>query len=415
MIIASMASFAGFLAHALSDHLIDQGAPPSASREGRAAVAGGGARNPGLFLKVGVGLRRRASVLAQSLASLSLFKPGAERSEGVVPSIPPRATRSAVDPLLELVHCDARAAARFIRVVMLTGTVGGLVAILGCGLFLSLRWNDSASCPRPLKLWLLVHSVLQLVQVPVRIVFLVRLGACACEDLDAVEVCVRQMTQSRCWRASRGVAAVTYAWLILGVIWVLHVGAAAPALDDARCTTSPSSQNYYSSASCACRGVLQMTLTVLLQAGVRVAISLKAFRQYFGEDVYRPVEETTKLEGASPEELAALEVVQYEEELLPREEDDSSQQRRDGEEAEAAADQAPPTAPLGIVVREASCAICLAEHRGGELLRRLHCGHCFHVACADRWLQRSRRCPLCMTALPVYAISSASDDEARAA
>jgi hypothetical protein len=44
----------------------------------------------------------------------------------------------------------------------------------------------------------------------------------------------------------------------------------------------------------------------------------------------------------------------------------------------------------------ATCAVCLSEHVAGEQLRRLPCGHRFHVHCCDQWLQRNKRCPLCV-------------------
>jgi hypothetical protein len=46
-----------------------------------------------------------------------------------------------------------------------------------------------------------------------------------------------------------------------------------------------------------------------------------------------------------------------------------------------------------------TCAVCLSEHSAGDQLRILPCGHRFHVACCDRWLQRNKRCPLCVRAI----------------
>mmetsp|Transcript_50091 Transcript_50091/g.119176 ORF Transcript_50091/g.119176 Transcript_50091/m.119176 type:complete len:288 (-) Transcript_50091:68-931(-) len=42
------------------------------------------------------------------------------------------------------------------------------------------------------------------------------------------------------------------------------------------------------------------------------------------------------------------------------------------------------------------CSMCLLDYADGEELRRLGCGHCFHVACVDEWLVRHQNiCPLC--------------------
>ncbi|XP_062209249.1 RING-H2 finger protein ATL39-like [Phragmites australis] len=44
----------------------------------------------------------------------------------------------------------------------------------------------------------------------------------------------------------------------------------------------------------------------------------------------------------------------------------------------------------------AECAVCIAELRGGDEGRALpRCGHRFHAACVDAWLQRHATCPLC--------------------
>ena len=42
------------------------------------------------------------------------------------------------------------------------------------------------------------------------------------------------------------------------------------------------------------------------------------------------------------------------------------------------------------------CAVCLSALSEGELVRRLHCRHCFHQVCVDEWLVRRAVCPLCV-------------------
>ena len=43
-----------------------------------------------------------------------------------------------------------------------------------------------------------------------------------------------------------------------------------------------------------------------------------------------------------------------------------------------------------------SCPICLDEFNQSEVLNELPCGHCYHIACIQPWLQyRSPCCPLC--------------------
>ena len=43
------------------------------------------------------------------------------------------------------------------------------------------------------------------------------------------------------------------------------------------------------------------------------------------------------------------------------------------------------------------CCVCLEQRRQGQRVLHLACGHCFHGACAQRWLGCSACCPLCKT------------------
>jgi hypothetical protein len=54
-----------------------------------------------------------------------------------------------------------------------------------------------------------------------------------------------------------------------------------------------------------------------------------------------------------------------------------------------------PFDPSSLSPEDAKCAICLSDFQSGELLRTLPCEHRYHVACIDRWLQTSKRCPMC--------------------
>lgn len=42
-----------------------------------------------------------------------------------------------------------------------------------------------------------------------------------------------------------------------------------------------------------------------------------------------------------------------------------------------------------------TCAICLVDLQVGEQVRDLACGHPFHPACVDQWLQLNNTCPNC--------------------
>lgn len=247
------------------------------------------------------------------------------------------------DPIVELAHRDPSAASRFLRSVMLFSGSGGTVIAGVCLIFLGLHWSSCGGCDRPLRWWLLTHGILQLTQVPVRFVFLSRLRRVA-QDAAGTRDCVAAFTASPAWRASKQVSLLTYGWFVLGIVWVLNT---------ANCRSCP--------------GVYRLTVAVFLQAIGRAAMSVLCFRALFPRGNAVPVVDDARQEAATLEQVAALPTVVFTGNLF----DNSGE----------------------------SCAVCLSEFVPGDVLRRLPCGHHFHRCCADRWLARSKKCPLCMGAI----------------
>ncbi|XP_062196915.1 E3 ubiquitin-protein ligase EL5-like [Phragmites australis] len=49
---------------------------------------------------------------------------------------------------------------------------------------------------------------------------------------------------------------------------------------------------------------------------------------------------------------------------------------------------------------DAQCVVCLAEYEEKDVLRLLpYCGHNFHMACIDMWLEQNSTCPVCRISL----------------
>lgn len=94
-----------------------------------------------------------------------------------------------------------------------------------------------------------------------------------------------------------------------------------------------------------------------------------------------------------------------------------TQEASDGQEVDAAAAKlaaeklthrtftmgasAAAAAPAGVGAGDDACLICLMTFEKGELAKELMCGHVFHAACVDRWLEQCARtrsataqCPL---------------------
>ncbi|CAK0833802.1 unnamed protein product [Prorocentrum cordatum] len=69
------------------------------------------------------------------------------------------------DPLVEMARLDPVMATSFVKSAMLMGGLSsGLVAVVS-GALLAACWSSWALCERPLRWWLLVNCLLQLVQV----------------------------------------------------------------------------------------------------------------------------------------------------------------------------------------------------------------------------------------------------------
>lgn len=249
-----------------------------------------------------------------------------------------------IDPLVAMAQQDAWGVMTFVRSVMLISGAFSVVVSAACAVFLALYWDRCGDCERPLRWWLLLQMVLQVFQIPVRYAFVTRLRHA--EQVGSnFEVCVAGLTGSLAWQFSKNVAIFTYAWFVLGVVWVVNSGG---------CTVCP--------------GVYWMTVCVILQAVARAFVAFYFFRELFPLAVgNEPHFEAPRLEGATPIEILSLPLVEYQADLF----------KEPG----------------------AMCVVCIAEYEDGDTLRRLPCSHFFHSRCADRWLHRSKKCPLCMQSI----------------
>lgn len=241
------------------------------------------------------------------------------------------------DPLIDVVRLHPNRAIDFIRVTMLFSSLSAIVVSVACFIFLLVNWTASGPCNRPLRWWLLVHTILQLAQVPVRVVFYARLRGKTQVD-EYVQGCVRRITRSPAWRTSKSLSAATYAWFILGLVWILN------------------------SAYCvSCPGLYRLSLAVAVAFSFRIVITLGYYYAMFPRGVH-----ATEKKAPCPAPRNVIEGLGL--------------TCCSAEQADA----------------ELSCAVCLSDFQLGETLRPLPCGHVFHRSCIDKWLLRNGVCPLCM-------------------
>jgi len=265
----------------------------------------------------------------------------------------------AVDqPLLEVARREPAKAARFLEVVLFSGSLVGIVLPMPCGaFFLSERYTACGSCSRPLHIWVVVHCMLHFLQSPLRLLLLWQLrqhshsSVHAAERGSDLEGKVRWLTSSRAWKVSTALSTAAYAWFVVGVVWLLNVDYCQP-----------------------CPELYRLAFGVMVVAILKPILTMAAFRWLFGDmggDAEQDDSPNAPPKGACEELIANLPQEQYRyEQLLPE--------------------------------GHASCAVCLCDFEGGEVLRRLPCGHRFHSSCVDKWLRRNKVCPLCIhdVALP---------------
>lgn len=254
------------------------------------------------------------------------------------------------DPLLNVVQSHPQEALWFVKVVTLFGGISGVLVSVLCVIFLSMYWTPCGSCNRPLRYWILVQSILQLLQSPMRLAFYRRVHR-APQATEELYEWFRQLTDSPAWRVSKMVSVATYGWFILGVVWLLN------------------------STHCKhCPGLYRLCLAVVFTGVARLLLTLIIFYHSF-----QPGEEATpppKPRGASQSLINSLPVERF-------------------------------TAKTS-ECSETSCAVCLSDFEEREMLRRLPCHHSFHRGCVDKWLLQNKVCPLCVQ--DVEVLSQQRDD-----
>lgn len=254
------------------------------------------------------------------------------------------------DPFVFMTSRHPIMGARFIKYSMLFGVWSGATVSTLIGAFLIVQWSICARCDRPLRWWLLVHVCLQLCQIGFRSVFFTKIHWG--QSIERVDVRIAALAKTPAWRASHRLSLHTFGWLVLGVVWIINTNECGE-----------------------CPWLLYMSCLAVFQSCARVAFVLIYFKILFPEGISGDLEDRkVGPVAASAEQINALPVeVVY----------------------------TPPAVwlAMGFGGEAATCAICLSDHGAGDHLRKLPCGHRFHVGCCDRWLQRNKVCPLCMKAI----------------
>jgi len=233
---------------------------------------------------------------------------------------------------------------RFVKFAMWTGSISSAAVSAVTVFVLTFYWDCCTTCERPLGWWLLIHAALQTCMIAMRLCFLCTLRTAEGPGAH-VDSYIESHIATPVWHFQKMMALATYAWMMLGAIWLVNSGV----------------------CSRECPALYRMTMVSILHTGFRVALVHKCFTASCAPSD----EEPAPLTAALPEQILALRAIRF-----------SSQTTTDPDHT--------------------SCAICFADYADAELLRQLPCGHHFHQKCADKWLERNKRCPLCMS--PIDAV-----------
>jgi len=244
------------------------------------------------------------------------------------------------DPLLDVVQHQPDRAACFMKLMMGFGGMWGVLISIPCGAFLSMNWEPCGTCDRPLRHWVLLHCWFQLAQVPIRLVFYVKVHQS--QESGEVQECLQALMSSPAWRTSKALSLATYGWGILGTVWLIN-----------------------SSRCAACPGLPYLCTGVVLSGISRIFGTLALFSCRFPNQNNEVQGQERKPEGAPIELISKLPLIRF---------------------APGMSQDEP----------ESSCAICLVQFEQYHLLRNLPCAHKFHKHCIDKWLRRNKICPLCL-------------------
>ncbi|CAD7965849.1 unnamed protein product [Amoebophrya sp. A25] len=166
--------------------------------------------------------------------------------------------RQQADPLVDVLRQFPGQAVWFIKVAMVFGSVAGLFVAIPCALFLLVHWDRCRRCNRPLHAWLLVHTILLLLQTPVRLVFWWSVVREERRGQPQVENVVQRLTSAPAWRLSKVISVCVYIWFVLGLVWILN------------------------SEHCAdCPGLYRLVIAVILLAIIRLLVTLVCFYHCF--------------------------------------------------------------------------------------------------------------------------------------
>lgn len=246
--------------------------------------------------------------------------------------------------VVEAVRRSPKHVSRRLRYVMLMAVFNGIISGIICIVVAFALVASTRAYDKFLHCWTLASAVLQLAQAPSRYAFASKLASVGTDE-DVCDVIAAFMSLP-VWQKARRISPLTYGWCFFGLLLlkIMRRDASGSAV-------------YLAHAQ---------VLMVALRGGATLEVYVS---DIWGQhDLDEGEDYNFRDEGVSRAQIVALPTIHFSDLRLTDEDD-------------------------------VACSVCLSEYSFGDTLRNLPCGHHFHCACADRWLKRSKHCPLCRTAI----------------
>ncbi|KAH7647869.1 membrane associated with a RING finger [Cryptosporidium bovis] len=276
-------------------------------------------------------------------------------------------------------------------------------------LYVLYNWNYNYERSPYLTVWLLIHGLLQIVQVVFRVIYKFILNkesiqsSCGGRIIFILQS-VKRLTQSKTWRIGRLFSILYYIWFSAGFYWILSVRPSSGEYeyDDSsglnRLNRSDLVENSYvlsrashyllkSNSFELVNNLIKVDfnsnlwpfyLITMLVCTLRIIGMLFFFYFVFPSMVSSEYSEN-KFKAYTINKLENLPVKAYSEWKNIKERDRCNGKKH--------------------AVLQDNCIICLNDFSNEDLTRCLPCDHVFHEDCIDLWLLRNAVCPLCQTAL----------------
>lgn len=248
----------------------------------------------------------------------------------------------------DLFHRDPNGSVRFLNGLMYAGFIHGSVSMALMTFTLQSTRGSQVACDSELRLWLWLQLALQSMQFVSRWQLFQSLPGGNTGRAEDNQQRARQITaelsdlvNSKKWTINRLFGLLALCCFFLGIWWVVQAR---------KCEHTPSLWNV-----CALLLWLFCSRTAFVYMWFGYCFSGRGATVAFPGRFVRP--------GLAQSVLDLIEV----KELTPEE--------LDGQEL--------------------ACAICLSDFEAGEGVRKMRCGHMFHVDCIDVWLRQCSSCPLC--------------------